>query len=213
MKNLTNKFGHLGKPKTKQAPNDLDIDKLSELGLDEPFVDQTKPETVKRSFKKTPKSGINNSKPLLIVLACLLLAAIAYFLFKLLAPPATVSPIRQTTPESQQTTELANVAETTVTQPISSSDTAQDKSDLMVFDPDSIPDPDEILNAEIPANDSLAKEEIDRLNDEYSRLTEQEKLAKQQADIMADLTQKKEEQIKLLEKQIAQLQSIEGSTK
>ncbi|MDO5768733.1 MAG: hypothetical protein Q4P13_04455 [Psychrobacter sp.] len=209
MKKSLTKFGRFSKKGNNSSLPD--IDELSEIGLNEPNNDTHKSSEPKRLVEKRPKPQ-NNAKPLLLGLAFLTLAALAYFLFKLLAPPATVSPIRQIASERQQTTESAKVSETTTAQPLSTSDSAQDKSDLMIFDPDSIPDPNEILNAELPANDSLAKEEIDRLNDEHDRLIAQEKLAKQQADLMAELTQKKEEQIKLLEKQIDQLQSSQNGT-
>lgn len=66
-------------------------------------------------------------------------------------------------------------------------------------------DPNAIVNAPIPTTDSLAKEEIDRLNDEQSRLAEQEALALEQIEMTQDLSDMKAEQIKLLEQQIAQL--------
>lgn len=68
-------------------------------------------------------------------------------------------------------------------------------------------DPNAIVNAPIPTSDSLAKEEIDRLNDEQSRLAEQEALALEQIEMTQDLSDMKAEQIKLLEQQIAQLEA------
>lgn len=46
-------------------------------------------------------------------------------------------------------------------------------------------------------NDSLAKEEIDRLEDERQRLAEQEKLVAEQLAMNKQLTEMKEEQIAL----------------
>lgn len=68
-------------------------------------------------------------------------------------------------------------------------------------------DPKTILNAPLPETDSLAKEEIDRLEDERKRLAEQEKLAAEQLAMNKELTDMKAEQIALLEKQIAQLET------
>ncbi|MDO4897152.1 MAG: hypothetical protein Q3971_07300 [Moraxella sp.] len=66
--------------------------------------------------------------------------------------------------------------------------------------------PDEILNAEIPSDPALVKEEIDRLNDTGARLDEQGKIIEEQLTIMEDLTTAKAEQIALLEQQIAELE-------
>lgn len=68
-------------------------------------------------------------------------------------------------------------------------------------------DPKTILNAPLPQTDSLAKEEIDRLEDERKRLAEQEKLAAEQLAMNKKLTDMKAEQIALLERQIAQLEA------
>ncbi len=69
------------------------------------------------------------------------------------------------------------------------------------------PDPKAILNAEIPKDEALVKEEIDKLSDEDQRLLEQQKLLDKRIDMMDELTAKKQEQIELLEKQIAQLEA------
>jgi uncharacterized small protein (DUF1192 family) len=68
-------------------------------------------------------------------------------------------------------------------------------------------DPKAILNAPLPETDSLAKEEIDRLEDERQRLAEQEKLAAEQLAMNKQLTDMKAEQIALLEQQIAELEA------
>lgn len=66
--------------------------------------------------------------------------------------------------------------------------------------------PDEILNADIPSDPALVKEEIDRLADKGKRLGEQEKIVKEQLAMMEELTIAKAEQIALLEAQIAELE-------
>lgn len=71
-------------------------------------------------------------------------------------------------------------------------------------------DADAIIQAEIPDDPALIKEEIDRLADENSRLLDQ---AKDIDGILSDtekLTSAKEEQIALLEAQIAQLEAQKG---
>ena len=70
-----------------------------------------------------------------------------------------------------------------------------------------IPDPKAILDALLPETNSLAKEEIDRLEDERKRLAEQEKLAAEQVAMTKQLTELKAEEIALIEQQIAQLEA------
>lgn len=66
--------------------------------------------------------------------------------------------------------------------------------------------PDEILNAEVPNDPALVKEEIDRLKDTDTRLNEQGKIAEEQLTVMEELTTAKAEQIALLEAQIKELE-------
>ena len=70
-------------------------------------------------------------------------------------------------------------------------------------------DPKLILDAPIPKTNSLAKEEIDRLEDERQRMAEQEELAAEQLAMNKKLTEMKAEQIALLEQQIAELEANE----
>ncbi|MBP3946236.1 hypothetical protein [Psychrobacter sp. K31L] len=70
-----------------------------------------------------------------------------------------------------------------------------------------VPKPATILSAPLPKTDSLAKEEIDRLEDERKRWAAQEKLASEQLVMNKKLTDMKEDQIALLEQQIAQLEA------
>ncbi len=80
----------------------------------------------------------------------------------------------------------------------------EDSSEITDSD---IPDPKAILGAPLPETDSLAKEEIDRLEDERKRLAEQEKIAAEQVVMTKQLTELKAEEIELLEQQIAQLEA------
>ncbi len=69
-----------------------------------------------------------------------------------------------------------------------------------------VPDPEKIINAKVPQDESLVKEELDKLADEEQRLEKQEELLDKRLKMMDELTTKKQEQIELLEKQIAQLE-------
>lgn len=70
---------------------------------------------------------------------------------------------------------------------------------------------DEIVNASIPDDHALIKEEIDRLKDKDAQLAEQAQLIDEQLATLAQLTDAKEEQIRLLEAQIAHLESQKGN--
>ena len=74
------------------------------------------------------------------------------------------------------------------------------------------PDPENILKAPLPKTNSLAKEEIDRLEDERQRLAAQEKLAAEQIAMTKQLTELKAQEIALLEQQIAQLEADTEAT-
>ncbi len=63
---------------------------------------------------------------------------------------------------------------------------------------------DDLLDAPVPENASLAKEEIAKLDDIQQQLNEQETALKQQHGDADKLIKLKEEQIKLLEAQLAQ---------
>ena len=60
-----------------------------------------------------------------------------------------------------------------------------------------------IIKDPLPANDSLAKEEIAKLDDIHQQLMDQQQELKQQHDDVDILLKLKEEQVKLLEAQIA----------
>ena len=60
-----------------------------------------------------------------------------------------------------------------------------------------------IVKSPIPSNESLAKEEIAKLDDIHQQLKDQQQELKQQHDDVDALLKLKEEQVKLLEAQIA----------
>ena len=65
---------------------------------------------------------------------------------------------------------------------------------------------EKILKAAVPENESLAKEEVAKLDDIQMQLKDQEAMLKAQHADADDLVALKEEQIKLLEAQLAQKQ-------
>ncbi|NNG81705.1 MULTISPECIES: hypothetical protein [Acinetobacter Taxon 24D] len=65
---------------------------------------------------------------------------------------------------------------------------------------------EKILKAAVPENESLAKEEVAKLEDIQAQLKDQEAMLKAQHADADDLVALKEEQIKLLEAQLAQKQ-------
>ena len=135
---------------------------------------------------------------------------IGYLVWKNALPEAD-----KTTVESlPATTEQTEAASSTVmpldnvANDIKSGDGTLDDSQAIAAVTDTeAPDPEAILNAPLPETDSLAKEEIDRLEEESKRLAEQEKLANEQITMTKQLTDMKAEQIELLEQQIAQLET------
>ena len=114
--------------------------------------------------------------------------------------PAVSTPTPTTTPEPEQVeTQNQNIEHIDATDSI-----------LPTIKP--VVDPDEILNATIPTDPTLIKEEIDRLTDKDAQIAEQEKLIQDQLTLMEDLTTAKAEQIALLEAQIAELEKQKNST-
>lgn len=153
---------------------------------------------------------------LAVVLAALL---IGYLVWKVTVPDSDMSPSENmlSVAEEQTQTEVAPEASTQsdeMTSDATLSDNVTSNNELPNEGAD-IPntsntqtlDPKTILNAPLPETDSLAKEEIDRLEDERQRLAEQEKLAAEQLAMNKQLTEMKAEQIALLEQQIAQLEA------
>lgn len=118
-------------------------------------------------------------------------------------PVSTPAPQQTPQPESAPTPEQVAPAQTDVATPPASGDILPEIKPVV--------NPDEILNAEIPSDPALIKEEIDRLTDKESQIAEQEKLIQEQLSMMEDLTTAKAEQIALLEAQIAELEKQANS--
>ncbi|MFZ2843836.1 hypothetical protein [Psychrobacter sp.] len=137
---------------------------------------------------------------------------IGYLVWKNALPEADVNAVESLPATSEQTkTEAASstvMPLDNVVNDLESNDGTLDDSQAIAAVTDTeAPNPEAILNAPLPETDSLAKEEIDRLEDESKRLAEQEKLATEQITMTKKLTDMKAEQIELLEQQIAQLEA------
>ena len=147
------------------------------------------------------------------LLAVLVALVIGYFAWKSTKPATDTLPIKNSSSKTEQTkaapsaTPLDNETNDTT---LNESAALSTTSSSQTLDPNTsrqVLDADAILNAPLPETDNLAKEEIDRLEDEQQRLAEQEKLAAEQLAMNKQLTAMKAEQIALLEQQIAKLEA------
>ena len=161
-----------------------------------------------KSLKKKPTKARQKWWPI-IILAVLL---IGYLVWKNNSPNASITPVESTasTAASIEQDSAKQADTNSLNNTADNSELNLDTDDATVMD-SQMPDPEAILNAPLPETDSLAKEEIDRLEDERKRLAEQEKLAAEQLTMNKQLTEMKAEQIALLEEQIAQLEAAEGA--
>ena len=160
----------------------------------------------KASSKKTTKTAnFNKPRPKWWFGILLIVLLVGYLVWKSMAsqPNHTTAENLSVTSEQNEPTQIASVPlEDDVRDVINNEN--QDSANIRDSD---IPDPKAILEAPLPETDSLAKEEIDRLEDERKRLAEQEKLAAEQIAMTKQLTELKAEEIALLEQQIAQLEA------
>ena len=148
-----------------------------------------------KSLEKDPTKSRQKWWPIIILAALL----IGYLIWKNTSYDTNTAPIEST----PATTEQDSAAQPDATSLDNGNLTLNTDETITV---NQIPDAEAILNAALPETDSLAKEEIDRLEDERKRLAEQEKLAAEQLTMNKQLTNMKAEQITLLEQQIAQLE-------
>ena len=163
------------------------------------------------SLSKTtrPEPTSNRLKSLIAIILLLLLIVIAYFVWSRV-PSSVPTPVKDTPTESEQAQADSTIANVDNTESADGSlladgSTKPSKTELQISDSES----ETILSAPLPETDSLAKEEVDRLEDEHQRLAEQERLATEQVQMNKKLTDMKAEQIKLLEQQIAQLEATQ----
>ena len=170
---------------------------------------KTQPLTTKSSKANSAKAGRRIWGILIFIL---LLIAAAYFIWPK-PEPESVLPVSQS-PSMAEQTEAAQAAamdDATMNdepETLLINSAVTDESIDIVDDKNiDTPNPKAILNAPLPKTESLAKEEIDLLEDKRKRFAEQEKLAAEQLAMNQQLTDMKAEQIALLEQQIAQLEA------
>lgn len=135
---------------------------------------------------------------------------IGYFVWKGSVPESNTHS-NENLPVTSEQTESTQIASVPSVNPISEVTLDENKGSSDTTD-SIIPDPKAILEAPMPETDSLAKEEIDRLEDERQRLAEQEKRAAEQIAMTKQLTELKAQEIALLEQQIAQLEAEAAKT-
>ena len=169
---------------------------------------KTPPLSGKVSSKK-PTNAINSNKRrpkwwLAIILLVLFTSYLVWVWSNTIDEDNTTSTTSmQSTAQQTESTQSASVP---LDDDVSTVTTDENQDNANITD-SNIPDPTAILEAPLPETDSLAKEEIDRLEDERKRLAEQEKIAAEQVAMTKQLTELKAEEIELLEQQIAQLEA------
>ena len=171
--------------------------------------EKTRPLTTKPSKATSAKAG---RRVWGILIFILLLIAAAYFIWPKPEPesvlPVSQSPSMAEQTEAAQATAIDDATIVDELDTVLSDSTVADESIDIVDDKNiDTPNPKAILNAPLPKTESLAKEEIDLLEDKRKRFAEQEKLAAEQLAMNQQLTDMKAEQIALLEQQIAQLEA------
>lgn len=182
---------------------------------------------IKPVLKKSAKQPSSNLLKILAALVVLaLLGLLAYLFLGNKDEPATTDPVTveptTATPAPAEPVDLATAAEQAqpvIQEPVVDAEDGDTNSDNAIATP---ADPattgiaapakpkltaDEILNAKIPEDPALVKEEIDKLEQQEELYSQQEELLKEQIKDMETLTKDKAEHIALLEKQIAQLKA------
>lgn len=154
------------------------------------------------------------NKPIVLILGVMGVILVLGLLWVFMGKSEEPTPVPEPTPvETQAPTPepTPEVAPETSEAPAETAGATAENADTPAPTGDFTPiDADAIVQAEIPDDPTLIKEEIDRLADENSRLLDQ---AKDIDGILSDtekLTAAKEEQIALLEAQIAQLEAQKG---
>lgn len=193
-------------------PQTTNKDNLKKSGIGSLFKKEQKTTKPNKKPSKTTQDGkeilLNDSKKLnmLIIAGIILLMLIAGALYMTMfhdtSAPDTATPA-VSTPVAQETTSAVSSAE--------AAPSSANQTDILPTAGTPNINPDEILNAQIPSDPALVKEEIDRLADTDKQLSEQEKLVKEQLVMMEELTAAKAEQIALLEAQIAELEKQKTS--
>lgn len=191
------------------------------MSLGYPMTAKNTPPRANNIVKNNKADGAQR-KRLTIILLLLILAIVSYFAWSILkininAPDVVNQSVVdsktvQTKPSSETKVNLENTAESIAANSANASTDLTTNSSLADAETSNEAlEAKAILESPLPETDSLAKEEIDRLEDEYQRLKEKEKLAAEQVEMNKKLTEMKAEQIALLEQQIAQLEAVKVS--
>ena len=158
-------------------------------------------------IKKRRKSSKPSHQKWLLAMLILPIFILGYLFLSQPSSDTTVTPM-VSPPTTTEQTAAAQAANPVAVDPDATSETddieAADASDTNALD---LLNAKAIINAPLPQNDSLAKEELDRLADQRERLQDQEKAASEQIAMTKQLTEMKAEQIELLEQQIAELEA------
>ena len=166
------------------------------------------PATLSRPLDSKPNKS--RKKVLIAIIWLLILLVIGYLVstrsLSDSATPATGSP--SSAAEQTAALQAASISEKdTFDNGVNSSNNSGELDESAGISATKMSEAEAILNAPLPETDSLAKEEINRLEDESLRLAEQEESAAEQVTMNQQLTDMKAEQIELLEQQIAQLEA------
>lgn len=227
------------KPETASPVTPLSSDTPTpkkSLGLDKGLFNKKPKQTVppatptlpKINGKTNPPPKKNNLLPLIILGAIAALAAGYWFMTQSeptptpatpVAKKTTTAPVASVTPAAPVVTASTPVATvTTITNSsVAPTPTVATTNSATAATPTlnttNVIKPEDITAPALPADNTTAKEEIDRLGQQSQQLAEQEKMMEEQLKMMNELSSKKEERIAILEKQIAQLEAQKGQAK
>ncbi|MFZ3143340.1 hypothetical protein [Psychrobacter glacincola] len=157
------------------------------------------------SNKVSKKSTISRQKWWFGIL--LIVLFIGYLVWKNSLPEHNTTAVESLPATTEQPDAVPSTSTATSLDNVVNDDVLDDSQAIAAVTDTEAPDPEDILKAPLPKTNSLAKEEIDRLEDERQRLAAQEKLAAEQIAMTKQLTELKAQEIALLEQQIAQLEA------
>ena len=187
----------------------------------EPTVSTTQANTQRKALTKIGSQS--NTNPALYVLPLLLVIAGLWYWFN---REPSQAPAESTTVASvpAASNAMAQAHDSTDTAETSAAATASAPVQTMIVPrtAEQVPQvanginlitPEEILAPELPQDPTLAKEELDRLEEQSSQLADQQAMMNEQLDMMHELSSKKAERIQLLEQRIAELERQQAAPK
>lgn len=189
----------------------------------EPTVSMTQTNIQRKALTKI--GGQSNTNPALYVLSLLLVIAGLWLWYWFNREPSQ-APAEPTTVASAPAASnaMAQAHDSTDTAETSAAATASAPVQTMIVPraAEQVPQvasginlitPEEILAPELPQDPTLAKEELDRLDEQSSQLADQQAMMNEQLDMMHELSSKKAERIQLLEQRIAELERQQAAPK